>query len=217
MQRLGNRLRDLALDCENVGQLAIESIRPKVRVGRGVNELDIHPHLVVRFLHAALEDVRYPELAGDLREIVRRTFEMLRRSAGDDFQVRNFRQPGQDFVLDALREVSVRFVFAAVFKRQDGDRFFRNRRNLPRRTSAGNGGTWFALASFFELLRHGRVAYLLSVEIHNVETDAMLHFALTQIVQARLTIADIARDHPPPVAKEECDRHRRNPSPAAPG
>ncbi len=51
--------------------------------------------------------------------------------------------------------------------------------------SAGDGGTWFALASFLELLRHGRVAQLLSVEINNVEADTVLHFALTQIVQAR--------------------------------
>ena len=47
LQRLGDRFRDLAFDRENVGQLTIVSVGPKMRVGQRVNELHIHPHLVV--------------------------------------------------------------------------------------------------------------------------------------------------------------------------
>ena len=87
-----------------------------------VDELDIHPHLVIRLLHATLQDVRHAKLLGDLREIVRRAFEMLRRRAGDHFQVGDLCQPRQNFVLDALGEVGVRLVLAQVLEGQDGDR-----------------------------------------------------------------------------------------------
>ena len=67
LQRLGDRFRDVAFDRENVGQLAIESFGPEVRIARSVYELDIHAHWSSA-LHAPLENMRHPELASDLRE-----------------------------------------------------------------------------------------------------------------------------------------------------
>ena len=37
-------------------------------IGQSVDQLHIHPHLIVRFLHAAFDDVRDAELLRDLRE-----------------------------------------------------------------------------------------------------------------------------------------------------
>ena len=51
-------------------------------------------------------------------------FVLLRRSFRDDFQVRDFREPGENFILNAGREVSVRLIVAKTFERQDRDRFF---------------------------------------------------------------------------------------------
>ena len=52
---------------------------------------------------------------------------LLRRSARNHFQVRDLRQPRQDFVLNAFGEISVRLVLAQVLEGQDGDRFLRDR------------------------------------------------------------------------------------------
>ena len=57
------------------------------------------------------------------RKIVRRTLEMLRRGARDDFQVGDLRQARQDFVLHAFGEISVRLVLAQILERQNRDRF----------------------------------------------------------------------------------------------
>ena len=46
-------------------------------VVHGVNELNVDPHLVVGFLHAAFDDVHDPELPGDFTQVRRRAFEAL--------------------------------------------------------------------------------------------------------------------------------------------
>jgi hypothetical protein len=88
-----------------------------MRVGQRINELHIDAHLVVRFLHAAFENVRHAKLLRDLGEIVRRAFEMLRRCARNYFQIGHLGQAGKDFILHAFGEVSVALVFTQTFKR----------------------------------------------------------------------------------------------------
>ena len=51
---------------------------------------------------------------------------MLRRCARDDFQIGDLGQARQDFILDAIGEVSVGFVLAQIFKRQHRDALFGN-------------------------------------------------------------------------------------------
>ena len=63
-----------------------------MRVSQSVNKLHIHPHLVLHFLDATLQDVRDAELLRDLRQIFRHAFEMLGRSPRDHFQIGDFRQ-----------------------------------------------------------------------------------------------------------------------------
>ena len=66
-QRVGNRFRNVALNFENVGQLAIVNLGPEMRAGECVDQLHIDPHLIVCSLHAAFEDVSDAELLCDVR------------------------------------------------------------------------------------------------------------------------------------------------------
>jgi hypothetical protein len=52
LQLVGNGFGDLALDGEDIGQIAIVSLRPNIRVTARVDQLRIHPHAIGRALHA---------------------------------------------------------------------------------------------------------------------------------------------------------------------
>ncbi len=127
LQRLGDRFRDFAFDCENIRQFPIVSVSPKMCVGESVDELHIHPDLIARFLHAAFQNVGHPKLLRDLGKIVRCAFEMLRRCARNYFQIRDFGQPRQDFILHAFAKVSVVGIATKVVEWQHCDRFIRDR------------------------------------------------------------------------------------------
>ena len=73
--------------------------------------------------------VRDAELLRNCLEIFRLTLVFRGRGARDHFQIGDARELGQDFILNAIGEVSRALVVAQVFERQDGDRFWRNRRN----------------------------------------------------------------------------------------
>ena len=57
-----------------------------------------------------------PSCLRDLRQVSRRAFVVLSRSARDHFQIGDLRQARQDFVLDAVGKVGVGFVLAQVFE-----------------------------------------------------------------------------------------------------
>src|SRR5207249_10777560 len=69
LERLRNSFGDLALDAKNVSQLAVVGVCPEMGTGLRVNQLYIDPHLISRFLHAALKNVRYAKLLRVLGEI----------------------------------------------------------------------------------------------------------------------------------------------------
>ena len=94
-------------------------------VGQGVDELHIHPHLIARFLHAAFDDVHHSKLLRNLGKVIRRALEVLRRSARNHFQVGNFRQAGENFILHSFAEVSVVRITTEIVERQDGNRLCR--------------------------------------------------------------------------------------------
>ena len=127
LQGVGDSFGDLALDTEDVGELAIKGIGPQMRIAGHLDELDGDAHLIGGFLDAAFKDVRYAKLLRDFGEIARFALITLRRRARDHFQIRNLREPREDFFPDAIREVGVRFVFAQVFEWKHGDAFLRNR------------------------------------------------------------------------------------------
>src|SRR5262249_48816887 len=98
---------DLALDNEDVSQLPVVRICPQVRIILSVNQLHIDSHLVGRFLHASLENVRYTKLFCDLTEIARLTVIKLCGSARNYFQVSDLSQPREDLFLNAFSEITI--------------------------------------------------------------------------------------------------------------
>ncbi len=90
-------------------------------IGLRVNQLNIDPHLIGRFLHATLNNIRYAKLLGDLAQIPRFALVVLRGSARNYFQVCDASQPGQDLLLDAVREIGVIWIGTEIFKRQHCD------------------------------------------------------------------------------------------------
>ena len=71
LQRLGDLLGDVAFDSKNISQFAIVSLRPKMRVVLGIDELNIDPNLVGRFLNGAFENIGNAELLCDVWNVVR--------------------------------------------------------------------------------------------------------------------------------------------------
>jgi hypothetical protein len=57
---------DLVLDREYVLEFAVVTLRPKMRLGFAVDELDGHPYPIRSLAHASLDDVVDAEFAGDL-------------------------------------------------------------------------------------------------------------------------------------------------------
>ena len=56
LQRIGDFLRDFALDGEDIFHVAVVGFGPKMGIGAGIDELHVDPHLVGRFLHTAFEN-----------------------------------------------------------------------------------------------------------------------------------------------------------------
>ena len=77
-----------------------------------VDELHVDAHFVAGLLDGAFEHMRHTELLRYCLEVFRLAFVFCRRGARDHFQVRNARQLCEDLVLNTIREVSVRLVFA---------------------------------------------------------------------------------------------------------
>jgi hypothetical protein len=77
----GDCFGDFALDHEDVDELTVVGFGPEVGIGLGVKQLNIDPHLIARFLHATLKNVRYSKLLRDLGEIARFALKPLRGRA----------------------------------------------------------------------------------------------------------------------------------------
>ena len=101
-------LGHLALDGEDVGKVAVEVLGPEVQVRAGVDELRRHAHASGGLLHAAFEQMRDAQREADLAHVARVAGAVRHdRRAADDLQVGDLGQIGEDFVLDALGEISV--------------------------------------------------------------------------------------------------------------
>src|SRR4030095_6898847 len=100
--------------------LAIVTFRPDVFVGGRAYKLNINVHGVGDFLDTALQQMGNAQLFPYFAQIVRSAFVFLRRSARDDLQRSDLGQSRQDFVLNAVCEIGVRFVVAQILERKDG-------------------------------------------------------------------------------------------------
>ena len=88
-QLVGDGFGHLTLDRKDVGQFAIKGIGPKMGIIGCFDQLHVHAHGVAALLHASFQDVGDAKLPGDLGQVFRRAFVMLRGSARDHLQIRD--------------------------------------------------------------------------------------------------------------------------------
>ena len=115
MKLPGDLLRDLALGGKQIFQIAIVLLRPDVRVGARVDQLDVYVKPGTCLAYAAFQDVRHSKRISDLARVL-----LAAKShdavAADHLEVGNFRQLGQDVVLNTIGKGGVLPVVTQVFK-----------------------------------------------------------------------------------------------------
>ena len=128
---IGDRFRDFALNSENIGQIAIVSLRPEMRIGARIDQLRVYSHAIASTLNTSFHDVHDAKFICNLAQITFRSGLILHnRSAADDLQVRDPGQVGQNFILHPVGKEDVIGIAASVFERQDGDALFGKLRSL---------------------------------------------------------------------------------------
>ena len=141
VQLLRDFLCEIGLDREHIREIAIVTLGPDVLVVQRVDELHIHVHAVAGLLHAPFEDRRDAERFADFPHVYFFVAIWGHRGARDHFQVADLREVCENVVLDAVGEVGVLLVVAAVFEGQDSDRFVHLARGSAReQEKAGRGG-----------------------------------------------------------------------------
>ena len=100
-----DRAGNLILDCKDIFELSIVSFGPTVGAGRGIDELRRDADAIAGAADAAFEDVTDAKLATDLPDVRRLAFVLEARVAGDDEQLGEARQLGDDVFGDAVAEV----------------------------------------------------------------------------------------------------------------
>src|SRR4030095_14996232 len=123
LQLLRNRFSELTFYAQDVSEFAIVGVGPQMRIAGCLDEVHADADCVASFLNATLKNVCHTKLLRDLGEVARFALLLLRRSARNDFQVRDLRESREDFLLNTIRKISVGFVLAKVCKGQHRDRF----------------------------------------------------------------------------------------------
>ena len=99
-----------------------------MRVATRIEELHIYSDFVSSLLHAAFEHRGHAEFAGHCLQVLRLAFVFGRGSPRDNLQVADASEFGQDFILGAIGEIGVRFIFAQILEGQDRDALMRDHR-----------------------------------------------------------------------------------------
>src|SRR5439155_1491438 len=121
-QRSRNLLRQLALNLENVEQLAVVGLAPQLLRGPWIDQARNDPHPRPGPTDASFEDRRHAELLRDRGNPLARLLVLHSRRAADHLQRRYLGQRGDDVVSDPVAEVLILRVVAHVLERQHGDR-----------------------------------------------------------------------------------------------
>ena len=82
-----SRARDVLLDSENIGQLAVVIFRPDMGAVAGIDELRCDPYPFACCAHRALDQMRGVQLLADTLNIAVLPLELERRCARNDAQV----------------------------------------------------------------------------------------------------------------------------------
>src|SRR5581483_8542436 len=101
MKLLGDFLRDLALNREDIFQIAVVLLGPHVRVRARIDQLRIDMEPGSSLAYAALQHMRHTERMANLMCVPVAAILHYTRSA-DDFEIGNLRQLGQKVVLNTI-------------------------------------------------------------------------------------------------------------------
>ena len=112
--------RDLVLEVEDVGDGALELLRPQVRPARPFDQLGGNPHLVARAPHAAFQDVADAEVAGHVAHVHGAALVGEGRVAGDDRESPEARKRRDDLLDQTVGEEALLGIAAEIFERQHG-------------------------------------------------------------------------------------------------
>src|SRR6266851_643948 len=125
LQLFRNRLCDVALNGECVRELTIVSLPPEMPAVVRIDQLRVHAYTIGGPLNASSHHVGYAELAAYLAQIARDpTFVLHNARATDHFQIGDFCEIGQNFVLHAIGKMGALLVVTEILERQDGDTLF---------------------------------------------------------------------------------------------
>src|SRR6266567_1676221 len=69
LQLVGDRLCDLTLNGEHVGEIAIVRLRPEVSVGTRIDQLRVDTHAIARALDASFQKMSDPKLLTNLAQV----------------------------------------------------------------------------------------------------------------------------------------------------
>src|SRR5438477_7603399 len=140
LQLVGNAFGNLTLNGEDVSEIAIVSLRPKMRIVAGIDQLRVHAHTIAYALYTALDQTCNPKLLADFAQVaLGPRFVLHHRSTADHLQVGDFGEVSQNFVLHAISEKGVVGIAAQILERQNRDAFFRNGGSVRYWRSRGNG------------------------------------------------------------------------------
>ena len=107
--------------------VALVVLRPDLAIAEGVDQLDIDRDLILVPPHASLEDIGHAQRFADFLDVARSDVAILHHAGAADHGERlDFRQVGQEIVLDAVGEKRVFLVVAVIFEGQNSDAFLRN-------------------------------------------------------------------------------------------
>src|SRR5262245_38039085 len=86
LQLVGDGFCNLALDSENVGQIAIVRLGPEMCIGARIDQLRVYSHTIANALNTSFHNMRDAKFISDLAQITLRSSLVLHhRSAADDF------------------------------------------------------------------------------------------------------------------------------------
>src|SRR4051812_20127543 len=126
IQLAGDGARDSFLETEDIAQIAIISLRPKVKPIGDLDELRGDPDLVALFANGAFEEVGHAKSRADAAQIAVLIPEGKGRASPRDLQVLYMGEGIQDLLRNAVGEILLVMFRAKIGKWKDGNGFARN-------------------------------------------------------------------------------------------
>src|SRR6266487_1327702 len=97
-----------------------------MRIGVGVEQLNVYPHFVSSSLHAAFEHSAHAEFTSHCLQVFRRAFVFGCRFSRDNLQVADASELRQDLILNTVGEVSIVWVTAQIVEWENRDAFLQS-------------------------------------------------------------------------------------------